>query len=60
MQNLFNSIHGTKLEKKLAVIGTDGNASMSGKYNGCIRGLKELLNTPLQWMCTYYILTSCL
>ena len=31
-------------------MGTDGTVSMTGKYYGCIRGLEELLNKPLQWI----------
>ena len=38
------------MEHKLAIVGTDGTASLTGKYNGCISGLKELLNKPLQWI----------
>ena len=30
-KNLINSIHGTELENKLAVVGTDGTTSMTGK-----------------------------
>ena len=46
----FDSFNDTKLEHKLAIVGTDGNASMTGKYNGCISGLEELLNKPLYWI----------
>ena len=38
------------MHNKLAVVGTDGTASMTGKYNGCIRSLEKLLNKPLQWV----------
>ena len=31
-------------------MGTDGTASMTGKYNGCNSGLQELLNKPPQWI----------
>ena len=31
------------------MVGTDGAAAMTGKFNGCIRNLEELLNKPLQW-----------
>lgn len=49
-QVLFNSFQGTELYDKLAIVGTDGTASMTGKYNGCIRDLEELLNRSLQWV----------
>ena len=49
-QKLFDSFSGTELEGKLAVVGTDGTASMTGKHNGCIRSLEELLHRPLQWV----------
>ena len=49
-QQLLKSFHGTELHNKVAIVGTDGTASMTGKYNGCIRGLEELLNKPLQWV----------
>ena len=49
-KKLFDSLKDTELEHKLAIVGTDGTASMTGKYNGCIRGLEELLNKPLQWI----------
>lgn len=51
-QHLFNLLQGTELQNKLAVVGrpTDGTASMTGKHNGCIRCLQELLNKPLQWI----------
>ena len=43
------------LEHKLAIVGTNGTASMTGKYNGCLRGLEEFLNKPLQWIvCLLY------
>ena len=51
-QKLFDSFSGTELEGKLAIVGTDGTASMTGKHNGCIRSLEELLHRPLQ--CVYY------
>ena len=47
-KNLFKSTHGAEFENILAVIGTDGTGSMTGKYNECLRGLEELLNKPLQ------------
>ena len=49
-QKLFDSIRGTELEDRLAIVGTDGTACMTGKYNGCIRHLEELLHRPLQWI----------
>jgi len=49
-QNLSDSIRGTELEDRLAIVGTDGTACMTGKYNGCIRHLEELLHRPLQWI----------
>ena len=49
-QNLIDSIHGTELEDRLAIVDTDGTACMTGKYNGCIRHLKELVHRPLQWI----------
>ena len=49
-QKLFDSFSGTELEGKLAIVGTDGTASMTGKHNGCIRSLEELLHRPLQWV----------
>ena len=47
-QKIFNTIANTKLHDKLTVVGTDGTAAMTGKFNGCIRKLEELLNKPLQ------------
>ena len=44
-KKLFDSFNDTKLEHKIAIVGTDGNASMTGKYNGCISGLEKLLNS---------------
>ena len=35
-QKLFNSITGTELEDRLAIVGTDGTVCTTGKYNGCI------------------------
>ena len=48
-QKIFNTIANTELHDKLAMVGTDGTAAMTGKCNGCIRNLEELLNKPLQW-----------
>jgi len=33
-QKLFDSTRGTELEDRLAIVGTDGTACMTGKYNG--------------------------
>ena len=45
----------TELELKLAIVGANGTASTTGKHNGCLRGLEELLNKPLQWIvCLLY------
>ena len=49
-QKLFDSFSGTELEGKLAIVGTDGTASMTGKHNGYIQNLEELLHRPLQWV----------
>ena len=49
-KKLFDSFKDTKLERKLAIVGTNGTASMTGKYNGCIGKLEKLLNKPLQWI----------
>ena len=35
--------------EKLTIISTDGTALMTGKFNGTIRSLEELLKNPLQW-----------
>ena len=42
--------HRITVHDKLTVVGTDGTAAMTGKFNGCIRKLEELLNKPLQWV----------
>ena len=49
-QKIFNTIANTELHDKLTVVGTDGTAAMTGKFNDCIRKLEELLNKPLQWV----------
>jgi len=36
VQKLFDSICGTELKDRLAIVGTDGTACMTGKYNRCI------------------------
>ena len=41
-KKLFDSFKDTELEYKLEIFGRDGTASMTGKYNGCIRRLEEL------------------
>ena len=54
-KKFFDSFKDTVLERKLAIVGTNGTVSMTGKYNGCVRGLEELLNKPLQWIvCLLY------
>ena len=54
-KKLFDLFKDTELELKLAIVGTNGTASMTGKHNGCLRGLEELLNKPLQWIvCLLY------
>lgn len=40
-QEVYNLYQGTELEDKLSIIGTDGTASMTGKFNGCIRALED-------------------
>ena len=49
-KKLFDLFKDTELELKLAIAGANGTASMTGKHNGCLRGLEELLNKPLQWI----------
>ena len=54
-KKLFDLFKDTELELKLAIAGANGTASMTGKHNGCLRGLEELLNKPLQWIvCLLY------
>ena len=48
-EEVFMSIKNTELGEKIKIVGTDGAASMTGKYNGFFRNLVELLNKPLQW-----------
>ena len=38
------------MEDRLAIVDTDSTVSMTGKHNGCIRGLEELVKRPLQWV----------
>ena len=47
---IFSVIKGTDLEVNLAVIGTDGAATMTSINKGCIRKLEEALQRPLQWV----------
>jgi len=49
-QEVFDSTRGTELEDRLAIVGTDGTACMTGKNNACIRHLEKLLHRPLQWI----------
>ena len=35
-QNLVDSLRGTELKDRLAIVGANGTACMTGKYNGCI------------------------
>ena len=49
-KKLFDLFKDTELKLKLAIVGAIGTASMTGKHNGCLRGLEELLNKPLQWI----------
>ena len=48
-QEILDFISNTMLCQKLNIVCTDGAALMTGKFNGVIRSLKELLKTPLQW-----------
>ena len=55
-QEIFEFISETVLCEKLTIIGNDGTASMTGKFNGAIRSLEELLKNPLQWsICLLHI-----
>ena len=47
---VFMSIKDTELGEKIKIVGTDGAASMTGKFNGFIRNVEELFNKPLQWV----------
>ena len=49
-QNIFDSIHGTELEDRLAIVSTNGTTCMTGKYNRCIRHLEDLVHRLLQWI----------
>ena len=49
-KEVYMSIKKTKLADKIKIIGTDGTACMTGKFNGFIRSLEELVNKPLQWV----------
>ena len=48
-QEIFEFISDTVLCEKLTIISTDGIASMTGKFNGAISSLKELVKNPLRW-----------
>jgi len=48
-QSVFNFLKDSLLYDKLAIIGSDGTASMTGAKKGAIRCLEELLQRPLQW-----------
>lgn len=49
-EDIYKALKDTELEHNLSIVGTDGTASMTGKYNGSIRALEELFNRPLQWV----------
>ena len=49
-EEVFMSIKDTELGEKIKIVGTDGVAFTTGKFNGFIRNLEELLNKPLQWV----------
>ena len=49
-KKLFEAFKGTELELKLAIVGTNGTASVTGKHNGYLSELEELLSKPLQWI----------
>ena len=54
-KKLFDLFKDTELELKLAIVRANGTASMTGKRNGCLRGLEKLLNKSLQWIvCLLY------
>ena len=40
---IYSAFKDTDLEENLAVIGTDGGATMTGIIKGCIRKLEEAL-----------------
>ena len=46
---VYGAIQQTELITKLAVVGCDGTASMTGHKSGFIRCLEVLLKRPLQW-----------
>lgn len=48
-QAIYTALEHTLLKEKLAVIGSDGTATMTGACNGAIRLLEEILQKPLQW-----------
>ena len=49
-KEVYMSIKNTELAEKIKIIGTYGTACMTGKFNGFIRSLEELVNKPLQWV----------
>ena len=48
-KEIFDSISDTELCRNLMILGSDGTASMTGQFNGCIRAMEELVQRPLQW-----------
>ena len=48
-KEIFDSISDTELCRNLMILGSDGTASMTGRFNGCIRAMEELVQRPLQW-----------
>ena len=47
---IYRVIKGTDLKENLAVIGTDGAATITNINKGCIGKLGEALQRSLQWM----------
>ena len=53
-QEIFEFIFKTVCEK-LTIIVTNGTALMTGKFNGTMHSLEELLKNPLQWsICLFH------
>ena len=48
-KEIFDSISDTELCRNLMILGSDGTASMTGRFNDCIRAMEELVQKPLQW-----------
>ena len=48
-KEIFDSISDTEFCRNLMILGSDGTASMTGRFNGCIRAMEELVQRPLQW-----------